>query len=309
VILIWSTTPLAIQWSGDGVGWLFGITSRMCIGVLTGIGAALVFRISLPWHAAARRTYLAAGLGLFCAMTLVYWSARYIPSGWISVLFGIAPMVTGAMAHIWLGETALSPVRITGLLLGVAGLAVMLVGTRTLGPGAALGIAGMLLSVTAYSASAIAVKRIGADIPALATTVGGLAVSMTLLLAVCVLTGEPLPAHVPRRAALSIVYLGIVGSVLGFVMYYYVLRHVEATRVALITLMTPVIALLLGSGLNGEAIPAEAWVGTVTILSGLLLFEYGPRIHGWQPRLTALRIRRTPGTQRRAGAAGRQSGL
>ena len=294
VILIWSTTPLAIQWSGDEVGWLFGITTRMCIGVLTGLVAVLLFRISLPWHSAARRTYLAAGLGLFCAMTLVYWSARYIPSGWISVLFGIAPMITGVMAHFWLQETALSPARITGLLLGIAGLAIMLIGTRSLGPGAALGIAGLLLSVTAYSASAIAIKRIGADIPALATTVGGLAVTVPLLLAVYAVTGEPLPSHVPPRVAVSIAYLGMVGSVLGFALYYYVLRHVEATRVALITLLTPVIALLLGKLLNGEDIHAEAWGGTATILTGLLLFEYGQRMNGWKARLRELLVRRTP---------------
>ena len=63
IILIWSTTPLAIQWSGDGVGYLFGITSRMILGVVV-------------------------GLGLFFAMTSVYWSSQFIPSGWISVLFG-----------------------------------------------------------------------------------------------------------------------------------------------------------------------------------------------------------------------------
>ncbi len=294
VILIWSTTPLAIQWSGDEVGWLFGITTRMCIGVLTGLVIALLFRVRLPWHVAARRTYLAAGLGLFCAMTLVYWAARYIPSGWISVLFGIAPMATGVMAHIWLQETALSPARLSGLLLGVAGLAIMMISTRTLGPGAALGIVGMLCSVTAYSASAVAIKRIGADIPALATTIGGLAVTVPLLLAVYLLTGEPVPVHVPLRAALSIAYLGIVGSVLGFAMYYYVLRHVEATRVALITLVTPVIALLLGNLLNGEVVHVEVWIGTVTILAGLLLFEFGQRINGWKVRLQEILVKRTP---------------
>ena len=86
---------------------------------------------------------------------------------------------------------------------------------------------------------------------------------------------------VPQRAAWSIVYLGLIGSVLGFALYYYVLKHVEATRVALIALVTPVIALLLGNYLNGEAIQAEAWIGTVAILSGLLLYEYGQKTGSW----------------------------
>ena len=59
------------------------------------------------------------------------------------------------------------------------------------------------------------------------------------------------------------------------------MKHVEATRVALITLVTPVVALLLGSNLNGESIQAEAWIGTAAILSGLLLYEYGQKIGNW----------------------------
>ena len=168
-----------------------------------------------------------------------------------------------------------------GSLIGLGGLAIMLLGSQQLGPQAAWGIAGMVFSVTAYSISAVAIKRIGADIPALATTIGGLMVTVLLLVGVYLLTGEPLPAIVPQRAMLSIIYLGLIGSVLGFALYYYVLRHVEATRVALITLITPVLALMLGHMLNGEVLQTEAVIGTAAILSGLLLFEYGQTAGKW----------------------------
>ena len=281
IILIWSTTPLAIQWSGDGVGYLFGITSRMILGVMAGLMVAGLFKVRLPWHAEARRTYLAAGLGLFFAMTSVYWSSQFIPSGWMSVLFGLAPIVTGLIATVWLAEPALNGARIVGMLLGLAGLAIMLLGSQQLGPQAAYGILGMVFSVIAYSVSAVAVKRIGADVPALATTIGGLMVTVPLLVIVYLLAGESLPAIVSYKAMWSIIYLGIVGSVLGFALYYYVLRHVEATRVALITLITPALALLFGHLLNGEALQTEAMIGSAGILSGLLLFEYGQTAGKW----------------------------
>lgn len=281
IILIWSTTPLAIQWSGHEVGFLFGITSRMMLGVVVALLVAILLSVKLPWHAAARRTYLAAGLGLFFAMTSVYWSSQFIPSGWVSVLFGLTPIITGVMATLWLTETSLTITRIVGMLLGLAGLAVMLLGSQKLGPQAAYGIAGMVFSVIAYSASAVAIKRIGADVPALATTIGGLIVTLPLLLGIYIVSGEALPTMVPPRAIAAIVYLGVIGSVLGFALYYYVLKHVDTTRVALITLITPVIALLLGHLLNGEALQTEALVGTAAILSGLLLFEYGRQAGQW----------------------------
>ena len=281
IILIWSTTPLAIQWSGDGVGYLFGITSRMILGVVVGLMVAGLFKVRLPWHAEARRTYLAAGLGLFFAMTSVYWSSQFIPSGWMSVLFGLAPIVTGLMATVWLAEQALNAARIVGMLLGLAGLVIMSLGSQQLGPQAVYGVFGMVFSVIAYSLSAVAVKRIGADVPALATTIGGLMVTVPLLVIVYFLAGDPLPEIVSYKAMWSIIYLGIVGSVLGFALYYYVLRHVEATRVALITLVTPVMALLLGHLLNGEPLQTQAMIGSAGIISGLLLFEYGQAVGKW----------------------------
>ena len=199
----------------------------------------------------------------------------------MSVIFGLAPIITGVMATFWLAEQALTPARITGIFLGLAGLAIMLLGSQQLGHNANYGIAGMFFSVIAYSASAVAVKRIGAEIPALATTIGALVVAVPMLLLLYALTGKPVPAAIPARAAVSILYLGLVGSVLGFALYYYVLRHVEATRVALITLITPVAALMLGHYLNGEALQTEALVGSATILTGLLLFEYGQQAGKW----------------------------
>jgi len=294
VIIIWSTTPLAIQWSGDEVGYLFGITSRMLIGVATGFVAARLLRVPLPLHRQALHTYIAAGVGLFSAMFSVYWASRYIPSGWIAVLFGMAPITTGVIAHYCLPGQPLSVARTGGMLLGTGGLALMLASAQALGPHALWGIVAMLFSVLSYSASAVAVQRIRADIHALATTIGALTITSVLLVLLYLLTDTPLPRQVPLQAGLAIGYLGVVGSVLGFALYYYILRHLEATRVALITLVTPVAALLLGQLLNHEPVQARVWLGTATILCGLVCFEYGHRVPGWTLQLRGLLARRSP---------------
>lgn len=286
VIIIWSTTPLAIQWSGDDVGYLFGITSRMTIGLLGGVLMVALLRIRLPWHSGARRTYLAAGFGMFVAMLAVYHASRMIPSGWISVIFGLAPMITGLMAHFWLPGKSLTTMRVAGMLLGISGMAVIFISADSAGPAAATGVLSMLISVTAYSASAIAIQRIGADVPAMAITTGGLLLTVVLLFGVFAISGQALPAVIPVRTAASILYLGIIGSVLGFALYYYILKQVDATRVALITLITPVIALLLGHALNSEQIQYSTWAGTAAILSGLLLFEYGHMLNRLFPTAT-----------------------
>lgn len=294
VILIWSTTPLAIQWSGEGGGFLLGVTARMVLGALLALAALALLRLPLPWHRAARRTYLAAGLGIYASMLCVYWAAQYIPSGWISVIFGLAPIVTGAMAALWLGERSFTPARLTGMLLGLVGLTVIFRAGLGLGPGAAYGLLGMLASVNLHSASAVWVKRLNPMLPGLTVTTGGLLVAAPLYLLTWWLGDRHLPQALPLRTVLSIVYLAAFGSVLGFAMYYYVLQRLEAGRVALITLVTPVLALWLGRLLNGEPVSAEAFAGAALILGGLACYQWGGGLGSmlWR-RLTPGRGRRS----------------
>ncbi len=74
---------------------------------------------------------------------------------------------------------------------------------------------------------------------------------------------------------MSIVYLAILGTSVGFPLYFYLLKNIQAQRVALVTLITPILALLLGAFLNAELISTKVWVGTVFVLSGLAIYEYG----------------------------------
>jgi drug/metabolite transporter (DMT)-like permease len=69
-------------------------------------------------------------------------------------------------------------------------------------------------------------------------------------------------------------------------LYFYVLKHVQASKVALITLMTPVSALFIGQGFNGEHITANVWYGTGVILAALV-------VHQWGDRLLVIGVRRT----------------
>ncbi|MCP4452122.1 MAG: EamA family transporter, partial [Planctomycetes bacterium] len=85
VVVIWSTTPLAIQWSSTGGGYLFGVASRMVLGLFVCLVLIALFSRRMRWHRDALLTYLAGGLGIWGAMTSVYWGAQHIPSGLVSV--------------------------------------------------------------------------------------------------------------------------------------------------------------------------------------------------------------------------------
>jgi len=276
VIILWATTPLAVKWSVDGSSFLFGVTARMTLGILLCLLLVWLTRIEFPWHKEAKRTYLVAGLGIYGAMLAVYWGAQYIPSGLIAVIFGLTPLATGVMAALWLGERALSPARVAGMALGVVGLAVIFDAGKQWENSSWMGISAMLVSVLIHSASSVWVKRLdlGTRLHPIAVNTGALSFAVPLFLLTWVVTDRTIPETVTVRAGASIAYLGIVGTVVGFSLYYYILKHLSAAVIALITLVTPVLALLLGQGLNGETVQAKVWWGTASILAGLLLYQW-----------------------------------
>jgi len=283
VILIWSTTPLAIKWSAVGAGFAFAVMARMAIGAL--LAALLVVGLygGLPLHRRARASYLAAGLGMFGAMLCTYWGAQYINSGLVSVLFGLSPLVTSLLAVVWLGERALRPSKLVGMALGLMGLSVIFAGGAELGGAhATAGVTALLVAVLIYSASLVWVKRIGDDSPALATTTGSLLVALPLFIGAWWLADGHLPHAMPVRAGAAIVYLGVFGSVVGFALYYHIIRHLQAGGVALITLVTPVLALLLGNAANGEAITVRVACGATCITAGLAMHQWPAVAAAWR---------------------------
>ncbi|MEQ1662092.1 MAG: DMT family transporter [Thiobacillus sp.] len=275
VILIWSTTPLGIQWSAQGATFSFAVMARMGIGLALCQLLLRATRTAFPLTAAARQLYLVSGLSMFVAMLLTYWGALHIPSGLISVIFGLSPLVTGVFAALWLRSHTLTPLRLTGLALALGGLWAIF-GQPWPGDGrATLGTAAVVAGMMMQALGLVWIKRLNVQVSALAVTTGALTVAMPLfVLAWLLADAARWPTDVTPRAAAAIVYLGVFGSVLGFTLYYYVIKHLDAGRVALIMLITPVTALLLGQTLNAEYIPARGWLGIALIGTGLLLYEW-----------------------------------
>ena len=279
VIIIWSTTPLAIKWSGETSGFLFGVTARMVIGLALSSLLLMIFsKRKLPWHSDAIKTYLVAGIAIYGSMLCVYWGAQYITSGFISVIFGLTPILTGVMAAMWLNERSLTIEKMLGVGLGITGLVVIFKQGMHFGSEAVIGIAAMCVAVILHSGSGVWFKKLKVELSALEITHGGLMVSVPLYLVTWLLIEGTFPTSFSERAVTSIIYLGMFGSVLGFVLFYYILKHVEVSRVSLIPLITPVLALLLGNTFNNEVLTIEVWTGTFLILMGMSFYHFGDKL-------------------------------
>lgn len=275
VVIIWSTTPLAIKWSGEGPGYLFAVMARMVIGTLVMLLLARVKRAAVPWHRQAVMTYFAAGLGIYGAMLSVYWGSQFIASGFISVIFGLTPIVTGIMAYFLLQERGLTPLRLLGIVLGILGLAIIFQRSFDLGELVTLGIGAVFVSVLLHALSSVLVKRWHTELSALSVTTGGLLLATPAYIVTWLVVDGHLPQLLPASALWSIIYLGVIATGIGFTLYFYILKHMPASQVALLTLLTPVLALWIGQIFNHEVVSMSAWLGSVLILFGMSIYQWG----------------------------------
>lgn len=275
VVLIWTTTPLAIVLGGQ-TDWFFGVAGR------TALAAVLIlpiffwykktkFRFDFP----AIRLYIFAAFPIFGGMTLMYWAGQYLPSGWIAILFALTPVTTGIFAYFLLPNQRFTFAKVTGIILVMSGmLSIFIPNLQTSLVGfqiAAIGAA--MLSVCFHSLGSVLVKRCGTDLPALHMVVGALWVSVLgqFLIAPSTLFNWP---QLQQIEVYAILYAATIGSVVGFLLYFYLVKHVDAMKVALIPVLTPVFALLFGHFLNDEVLSLTIWFGTGLVLSGLVLFEW-----------------------------------
>lgn len=273
LVVIWSTTPLAIKWGLQGLGFMQPLVLRMALGVMLISVIMLVMRQRIPWRNGMWKTYVVAGAGLASAMSLVYWGAQYISSGLLSVIGGTGPIITGIFATFILKERVFTGLRVTGMLLGISGL-ILIFHQSILTPSNQLqGIAAVLLAGVFQAFSAVMIKYWHAPIKPMTLTTGALWLALPCYTLIWFLTGEPIqPIHDIRPIA-AIVYLALFGSVIGFITYYFLIQKISANSVAMVSLITPVFAMMLGHIIDNEIWRPAELIGAICILVGLGIYQ------------------------------------
>lgn len=274
VTLVWSTTPLGILWSSETVSPTMAVLLRMLIGTGLGIVWLVIFRIKLPLNRQALKLYHCSVIGVFGGMLFSYLAAQFIPSGMISLVFGLSPILSGLLSQKLLGEGRLTLIKKIAMFVAFTGLFIIFYEHLSLSNTSWKGSVFIFLAVFFFSLSGVLVKSVQIEINPAATTVGTLLLSLPLFTLVWWFSdGVVNTGAWSHKSLYAITYLAVFGSFIGFFAYYYVLQHLAASTVALITMITPVIALGLGHLLNDEAITANLVIGSFCVIVGLALYQ------------------------------------
>jgi drug/metabolite transporter (DMT)-like permease len=202
---------------------------------------------------------------------LVFWGEQRISSGLAAVLQSTFPAFGLVIAHFYLPEERITGKKIIGVLLGFAGVAVIFSDQLTFaGKGALLGSIALVLSAFFGSYGNVLVKAYGTQIDPFVLAAGQMVCGFPPLLALGIATeGNPLRLHWTPMSIVSLAYLVIVGSVVAFTLFYWLVRHMDVTNTMLIALVTPVVAVVLGMIVLHEQLNWRLFAGAACIISGI----------------------------------------
>jgi drug/metabolite transporter (DMT)-like permease len=271
---IWGSTWLAIKLGLHDLPPLTFAGIRFALAAMLLGGIVLIQRIRLPrsageWGLLAYTGFLTITLNY----ALVFWGEQYISSGLAALLSATVPLFGLPLAHRYLSAEALTRRKVVGVLLGVLGVAVVFSGElRTGGPRAFAASAGIIAAALATAHASVLIKARGTQIePAVLAGTQMLGGCLPLLIGGMLLEGSPLSFRWTPMALGALAYLTILGSVIAFLMYYWLIRHTTVTGVLMIPLVTPLIAVLVGVAFGGETIGWHTALGGSAIISGVAL--------------------------------------
>lgn len=212
-------------------------------------------------------------MGLFnfgATYGIVYWAETILPSGLVSVLWAVFPMMTAVCVHWFLPGERLRPRQWGGFLIGFCGVALLFsTDLANLGPRAVPAGLVLLLSPAVAALGNTYIKRHGAAVSSLLLNRNGMAIGALALATVAVLRERDVAVEWTALAVGSVLYLAVIGTTLTFGLYYWVLRHAPAYRLSMTTYLTPVLALTVGAVLGGEPVGLHTIAGMALIIGGV----------------------------------------
>ena len=271
--LIWSTVWLFIKLGVRDVPPVSFAAVRLVIAIL--VMAPIVWAMKTPLPRTWRQWRLIFGTGFLLLGVnygLLFWGAQFISSGLTAVLQSVTPAMALVFAHYLLHDEPMTARKMSGLLLGVVGIAVIYWEQLHFGGRALAGSIAVTAAAVCVAYAYVMMRRSGRDLhPSVITSgqmVAGLAPLLVYALAV---EGNPLEIRWTRTAVISVAYLALMGSVLAAWLNYWLLQRVGAVNLLVMGLVEPPIAIALGAWFLDERLQSRTLAGSAMILASVWL--------------------------------------
>ena len=270
----WGSSYLFIKIGVDAGLQPFTLVSlRLLFGFSLLVSVVVVSRERLPRQ---KRTYghllVIAVLSVALPFSLITWAEQSVDSTLAAVINGAIPLFVIVIAALSLADEPFTPARVAGLLVGFVGVAILvgfdpgvLAGTAVLPALALMG------STVSYAAGGVYARRFLSGVRPMINALFevGFALVMVAILAFALDGPISLPAQ--PDAWLAVIWLGLLGSGLAFLIFFRLLGSWGATRTSMVAYLIPVFGLALGAIVLGEHVDLRLFIGTALVVGGIAI--------------------------------------
>ncbi|MBO3739000.1 DMT family transporter [Actinoplanes flavus] len=275
VSFLWGIPYLLIKISIEDLSPVYVVAGRAAIAAAVLIPVAVLRGTLGALRGRFRVVALIAMVHIVGPFLLITYGEQHITSSLTGLLIAVEPVV---IALLLSGSEPITPIRLAGLVLGFAGVAV-LVGLDVSGDGGGQGLLGaamVLLATVSYAVATVLVQRRASDIPPESLTVGTTAITTVVLLPFAFLARPSGPVGADSWAAL--VALGVFCTAVALLSFYRLIALAGSNRAGLVTYVNPVVAVLLGVLLLNEPVGAGTAAGFALVVAGCWLSTRPPRV-------------------------------
>ena len=278
--LIWSTSFLWIKIGVQEVSPMTLVAFRMLFGALTAVAIVILQKASWPRD---RKTWLSFAIlgptSLAIPIFLISWGERTIDSAVASILNATVPLFTIVIAHLWLSDDKITPQKVLGLLVGFSGVMVLLSKDLSLrAHSSVLGQGAVILAAIFYAGSAVYARKATRHVEGPARGAAPLitATIFTWILAPLTLAGKPFQVPALPLTWIAALWLGVLGSALAWIMFYYLLHEIGPTRATLVTYLFPIGGVVFGVIFLRESLSWQLLAGSLLIAASLAVVNAQP---------------------------------
>ncbi len=284
VYVVWGSTYLAIRIAIETIPPFLHASVRFLVAgaILLAIGRAR----GLAWPQAGEwRTAAIVGvLMLTGGNGGVSWSETRMPSGLAALIVGAVPLFTVAIDGLRPGGTRPGRATVLGLLIGFAGVGILVNPfARDAARVDPAGAAVLLAACISWSVGGLYSRHAPAAAPMMGAGANMLAGGVGLA-ALAILTGEParfVPGDVSAASLAALAYLVVFGSLIGFTAYIWLLHHTTPAKATTYAYVNPVVAILLGWALAGEPLTPRVLLAAAVIILAVVMITAGPALRLW----------------------------
>ncbi|HLO28151.1 MAG TPA: DMT family transporter [Anaerolineales bacterium] len=276
--LIWSTSFLWIKIGVREISPMALVTYRMSFGAVTAVAIAIYQKAAWPrdWYTWSIFAILGP-TSLAIPIFLISWGERTIDSAVASILNATVPLFTIVIAHFWLDDDKMTLQKMLGLLVGFAGVIVLLSRDLTVGAhNSVIGQGAVILAAIFYAGSAVSVRKATRYVAGLARGAAPLITAAIFMWIVGPITERPFQIPALQLTWIAALWLGILGAGLAMLMYYYLIHEIGPTRATLVTYLFPVGGVIFGVIFLKEQLSWQLVAGTLLIIASLAVVNWRP---------------------------------